>query len=228
MAVYKMSIGGRVLVIAGRLFRFVFSKLPQFGFLDGTRCDQNPILLKDWFKQRVLGINGGAYWPMHSSSQVCFANRIVIGLDTCPGLMPGCSLNGYNGISIGDFTQIAHGVSIQSSNHDVYDLRKMISAKPILIGRHCWIGANSVILPEVQLGDHTVVGAGSIVTKSFKEGYCIVAGNPARIIRNLDPQGCKTESPNNGYYGYIHRSQFNDFKKKYLWGNIVEIGERNV
>ena len=44
---------------------------------------------------------------------------------------------------------------------------------------------NSVILPGVVLGEHTVVGAGSIVTKSFPEGYCVIAGNPAKIIRKI-------------------------------------------
>lgn len=44
---------------------------------------------------------------------------------------------------------------------------------------------NAVILPGVKLGDHTVVGAGSVVTKSFEEGYCVVAGNPGRQIRRL-------------------------------------------
>lgn len=58
-------------------------------------------------------------------------------------------------------------------------------AKPVLIGEKCWIGMNSVILPGVILGPHTVVGAGSVVTKSFVDGYCIVAGNPAKIIRKI-------------------------------------------
>lgn len=44
---------------------------------------------------------------------------------------------------------------------------------------------NSVVLPGVSLGPHTVVGAGSVVTKSFPDGYCVVAGNPAKIIRRL-------------------------------------------
>ena len=47
---------------------------------------------------------------------------------------------------------------------------------------------NSVILPGVVLGDHTVVGAGSIVTKSFEDGYCVIAGNPAKVIRTLDKE----------------------------------------
>lgn len=52
----------------------------------------------------------------------------------------------------------------------------------------CWIGMNSMILPGVELGNRTIVGAGSIVTKSFKEGNCIIAGNPAKVIRNLNEE----------------------------------------
>lgn len=38
--------------------------------------------------------------------------------------------------------------------------------KDIVLGKNCWIGMNSTVLPGVVLGDHTVVGAGSVVTKS--------------------------------------------------------------
>ena len=44
---------------------------------------------------------------------------------------------------------------------------------------------NSMILPGVTLGSHTVVGAGSVVTKSFPEGYCVIAGNPAKKIKAI-------------------------------------------
>jgi acetyltransferase-like isoleucine patch superfamily enzyme len=60
-----------------------------------------------------------------------------------------------------------------------------LPGKDVIIGKKCWIGMNSVILPGVCLGDHTIVGAGSVVTKSFPDGNCIIAGNPARIIRVL-------------------------------------------
>ena len=45
---------------------------------------------------------------------------------------------------------------------------------------------NAVILPGVELGDHTVVGAGAVVTKSFSEGYCVIGGNPAKIIKYIE------------------------------------------
>ena len=57
--------------------------------------------------------------------------------------------------------------------------------KTVYIEEKCWIGMNSVLLPEVRLGEKTIVGAGSVVTKSFPMGNCIIAGNPAKIIRCL-------------------------------------------
>lgn len=50
------------------------------------------------------------------------------------------------------------------------------------IGRNCFIGGRSLILPGVTIGDNCVVGAGSVVTKSVPP-RSLVAGNPARILR---------------------------------------------
>lgn len=50
------------------------------------------------------------------------------------------------------------------------------------IGSNCFIGGRSMILPGVEIGDNCVIGAGSVVTKSVPP-RCLVAGNPARILR---------------------------------------------
>lgn len=50
------------------------------------------------------------------------------------------------------------------------------------IGSDVWLGANSIVLAGVCVGNGSVIGAGSIVTKDVPP-YCIVAGNPARVIR---------------------------------------------
>ena len=50
------------------------------------------------------------------------------------------------------------------------------------VGDNCFIGGRSLILPGVEIGDNCVVGAGSVVTKSVPP-RCVVAGNPARILR---------------------------------------------
>lgn len=88
-------------------------------------------------------------------------------------------------IYIGKGTYIAPNVGLITSNHDLNDLDHHLSPEDIVLGEQCWIGMNSVILPGVKLGIHTIVGAGSVVTKSFEDGFCIIAGNPAKIIRKI-------------------------------------------
>lgn len=88
-------------------------------------------------------------------------------------------------IKIGKGTYIGPNVGLITSNHDIENLDKHESPEAICLGKKCWIGMNSVILPGVILGDHTIVGAGAVVTKSFVEGHCVVAGNPAKKIRDL-------------------------------------------
>lgn len=56
---------------------------------------------------------------------------------------------------------------------------------PIIIGDNFWAGGGVTILPGVTLGDNVVVGAGSVVTKSYGDNI-VLAGNPARIIKELD------------------------------------------
>lgn len=107
-----------------------------------------------------------------------------------PGDSPGVYVNAYNGVEIGDFTNIGPNVGLISVNHDPINNEAPIAAAPIKIGKFCWLGKGANILPAVQLGDFTIVGAGAIVTHSFPEGYCVIAGNPARKIKELNQQEC--------------------------------------
>ena len=80
------------------------------------------------------------------------------------------------GIHIGCDTRITGGVLVLA--HD--DCRKMKA--DTYIGDRCFIGARSIIMPGIRIGDEVIVGAGSVVTKDVPSN-CIVAGNPAKIIK---------------------------------------------
>lgn len=97
----------------------------------------------------------------------------------------GCLMMSAGGITIGDDTQIAANVQLISNNHDLYE-RQVITCKPVHIGKNVWVGAGATILPGVTIGDNSVVGAGSVVTKNIPAN-AIAAGNPARIIKTIEP-----------------------------------------
>ena len=59
--------------------------------------------------------------------------------------------------------------------------------KPIDIGEDCWFGGNVIVLPGVTIGRGVTVGAGSVVTKDVP-AFHVVAGNPARIIKKIEPK----------------------------------------
>lgn len=54
---------------------------------------------------------------------------------------------------------------------------------PVEIGEDCLIGMNSVIMPGVILGNHVIVGANSVVLAGSYPSFCVLAGNPAKIIK---------------------------------------------
>ena len=88
---------------------------------------------------------------------------------------------------------MASRVFISDTNHGEYsgleqslpseapNGRKLIY-KNVIIGNNVWIGENVVVLPGVKIGNGVIIGAGAIVTKNIPDN-CIVAGNPARIIK---------------------------------------------
>lgn len=162
-----------------------------------------------------FGGNRKAYWPVHWTSRIHDVENILVGVDAYPGVMGGCYIQGKGGIIIGDYTQIAPNVVIVSSNHDVYDSRIHIS-QPVKIGRYCWIGAGAKIMPGVELGDWTVVGAGCVVTKSFPQGYCIIGGVPARVIKDLEKEKCIPFRNKIEYNGYIRSDKFEEYRTKNL------------
>lgn len=91
-------------------------------------------------------------------------------------------------VEIGDSTLLAPNVQIYTATHPM-DAESRIKgvemAKPIKIGSAVWIGGGAIICPGVTIGDRSVVGAGAVVTRDVPTDV-FVAGNPARVIKDID------------------------------------------
>jgi acetyltransferase-like isoleucine patch superfamily enzyme len=138
--------------------------------------------LANFFFQKILRINSEVPFMVHFTSTVSVTIHLGKGVAQYFANSGGCYIQGINHIYIDDYTIFAPGVKIISANHKKDDLNQHDkTVGPIRIGKNCWIGANSVILPGITLGDNVIVGAGSVVTKSFGDSVIIV-GNPAAVI----------------------------------------------
>jgi len=146
-------------------------------------------VVTDCMARFFLGINRGIPFPVSPRITVVNPHNIIFSID---------DLNNFQGVGkyfqsignakiiLGKGTWIANNVGIITTNHDINNPSIHNEGKDVIIGKNCWIGMNSVILPGVILGDNTTVGAGSVVTKSFEEGYCVIAGNPAKKIKDIE------------------------------------------
>ena len=128
------------------------------------------------------------------------AARIVIGSRTHVG--GGTVVAAASKIEIGDDVLVAfdavivdhnsHSLSFRERQHDVEQWiqgRKdwsSVAISPVKISNKAWIGMRAIVLKGVTIGEGAVVGAGSVVTKDVPP-WTIVAGNPARVIAELDP-----------------------------------------
>ena len=93
-------------------------------------------------------------------------------------------------ITIGSRTLIGPNCAFYSGTHPLdpalrNGTRGPEYGKPIVVGTDCWFGGGVTVCPGVTIGDGVTVGAGSVVTKDVPPRV-VVAGNPARIIRQLD------------------------------------------
>ncbi len=135
---------------------------------------------------------------VHFTSRVVGKVNIGKDVEASFAVSGGCYVQGWNGVEIGKGTIFAPGVKIISANHVLEDYERSEDSPAIRIGKDCWVGANAVILPGVELGDRVVVGAGAVVTKSFAAGS-VVAGVPATVIKAVSE---KPDEPSAGLREY--------------------------
>ena len=99
-------------------------------------------------------------------------------------------ISGKKTLNIGDDTTISANVFISNVDHEYKDIEKSVMEQTLLfketqIGKSCFIGYGAVILPGTRLGIHCIVGANAVVRGNYPDN-CVIAGNPARVIKRYD------------------------------------------
>lgn len=101
-----------------------------------------------------------------------------------------CTILDNNTVQIGDHVMIGPCVQIYTAAHPLQAASRIAGweiARAIVIENNVWVGGGAIILPGVRIGRNAVVGAGAVVTRDVPP-HTVVAGNPARVIREIAPE----------------------------------------
>jgi acetyltransferase-like isoleucine patch superfamily enzyme len=164
---------------------------PQFELLG-----RHPIFIKPWYVE-IFGrpVEVGDYatviaapdgrvrlsvWPEEKGK-----GRIKIG-HYCM-LCPGVRISSAAEVTIGDNCMFASRAYITDSDwHDIYNRLAAGKSNPVHIDANVWVGDSAIICKGVHLGENCVIGAGSVVVDDVPANT-VAAGNPARVVKQLDP-----------------------------------------
>lgn len=103
-----------------------------------------------------------------------------------------CRISIANSLEIGEKVLLSPNVYITDCDHEyrnvdipVIDQGIVQKGQKVSIGNGSYIGINTVIVGNVKIGKHCVIGANSVVTKDVPD-YCVAVGSPARVIKTIE------------------------------------------
>ncbi len=103
-------------------------------------------------------------------------------------LSPGVRISATREVSIGDNCMLANGAYLTDSDwHGVYNRITPGKIAPVRLADNVWIGDSAVVCKGVTIGENSVIGAGSVVVSDVPPNT-VAAGNPATVVKQLDPE----------------------------------------
>lgn len=196
-------------IFAPKPIKNIYNDYKEFSRTYYASCGLTKYLSKRMF----ASFKNGRYYVDDPHSVI--SGNILMGKNCRIAQRGGCYIQGLGKLFLGDYVNVAQNCIIVSANHDIYDHSREIP-KETIIGDYCWIASNACIMAGVVLGPRTIVAAGAVVTKSYPDGFCILGGNPAKVVKSLDKEMFIAPKYEIEHYGYIRADKFPDYKAKYL------------
>lgn len=134
---------------------------------------------------------------------------------------PGARIRSALGVDVGDGCMLAESVFVTDADwHDQYHRIYPGKRAAVVLEDNVWIGDRATICKGVRIGKNTIVGAASVVTRDLPAN-AVAAGNPARVIAELDPSAPVT-SRQALFDGAVPYQTFKDeFDRRRLAGNSL-------
>ena len=158
-------------------------------------CYNFDILRRYFIMQKIIGFNKSTPWPVDFRSKILGPEHITKGIMCDPGDNIGIYINAYGGLVLGDNVNIGQNTIITTTNHNIYDHRKISNKQGITIGDNVWIGANCSIVAGVKIGSNVTIGAGCTIRKDIPSNSIVIQNDSAIIIKDKKPYewDCKKE-----------------------------------
>lgn len=153
------------------------SKSAFLGFVDNRAVKISSRRTKSYF-ENTGKVYFGNNVRIHKGFGLEIRGELIVGDGTF--INPNLVLYCYETIRIGSNCAISWDVTIMDC--DLHEVTNKKNSKGINIGNDVWIGMGVKILKGVKIGNGSVVAAGAVVVKDIPEN-CLVAGNPAKIIK---------------------------------------------
>ena len=153
-----------------------------FRFKGANIAIGNDVTINSSFFSNLLGLNHRTIIIAKKTGEIIIGDGVGIS---------GATIYAWERIEIGNGTLIGANVNIIDNDFHPVDPQARLEhnnnavlTAPVTIGNNVFIGMNTIILKGTQIGNNCVVGAGSVVHGKFEDN-CVIAGNPAKVIKKL-------------------------------------------
>lgn len=188
------SIFEKMIILNCRFKNKIFSMmLSKCLYKSGKKCSfMRPFVFKNLHKVQIgsnvtihpfcwlIALDDPTIIPR--SPQIVFHDSVSLGMNS--------TISSVYHIEIGSNVLIAPNVYISDHSHNYVDTNKPIRDQglskvlPVSIGEDSWIGHGVVITPGVKIGKHCIIGANSVVNQSIPD-FSIAVGAPAKVIKSI-------------------------------------------
>lgn len=142
----------------------------------------SPIIFHAWrrFLLRIFGAKVGKGVRVYPKVKIWAPWNLVLG--DYVGVGNGANLYNMALIEIGEYSVISQEAYLCAGSHDISTIDFTLIREPIIVGKRCWVCAQTFIGLGVNIPDGCVIGARAVLVKSVKQPWSVWAGNPAKCI----------------------------------------------
>lgn len=162
----------------------IHGKSNQILIKDGSTLLKCSFIINGNNNKIVIGnrckMSNTTFWIKGNNNIIDIGDGTTVGIGTQFAALEGTS------VVVGKDCMFSHDILVRTSDsHSIVDIdgKRINFSKNIIIGNHCWVGLQALILKGSVIPDNSVVAARATINKQFETAGCIMAGAPAKVVK---------------------------------------------